>query len=250
MLSMVPSFTRYARLTIALCAACLGAVLPAEAADKPTRGITIESSAQESIARPGSWVTVKVGIDDSLKASRVSLLIGTWDELISFVDEAPPFEFVLPIDRKWSGPIKVMYSVLSSRDKLIGSGKLVINVVPSDLPASIAVTDPVKMVANSGANRLQEHINVRGTYADGIVRNVGRLDLGTSFHSSDPRVVKVDGEGFLTAGVPGRAVVTVKNGLLSKVVPVDVRPNSSRRSSATAVSSEVASSLASGRAAR
>jgi hypothetical protein len=56
------------------------------------------------------------------------------------------------------------------------------------------------------------------------VRDIAGQDLGTSFHSSDARVVTVNGEGFLTAGVPGRAVVTVKNGNLSQQVPIDVQP--------------------------
>jgi hypothetical protein len=193
------------------------------AKDRASKGVTIESSAQGTITRPGSRVTVTVRLDPKLKASRVSLLMGTWEELIYYVDEVPPYEFVIPIDRKWSGPMRIMCSVLSARDKLIGSGELLVNVVPLDLPVSIAVTDPVRMVAGSAPNRRQEHINVRGTFADGTVRDVGRLDLGTSFHSSDARVVAVDGEGFLTAGVPGHAVVTVKNGTLSEVVPVHVQ---------------------------
>jgi hypothetical protein len=143
-----------------------------------------------------------------------------------------------------------MCSVLSKSEKLIGSGELVINVVPSDLPVSIAVVDPVRMVAGSATNGPQEHINVRGTYADGTVRDVAREDLGTSFHSSDTRVVAVDSEGLLTAGVPGRAIVTVKNGLLSKVVPVNVRPNPNQRLPPIAVASQVASGLASGESTR
>ena len=118
--------------------------------------------------------------------------------------------------------MRLMWSVQSARGRLVGSGELLVNVVPLELPVSIAVTDPVRMVAGSGPNHPQQHINVRGTYADGTVRDVGRLDLGTSFHSSDPRVVAVNGEGFLTAGVPGSAVVTVKNGELSQRVPVQV----------------------------
>lgn len=247
---MSVSSARCARLAIALCAGCLGAVLPAQAKDMTTRGVTIESPAKGSITRPGSSVTVTVHLDPSLKASRVSLLLGTWNELVSFVDDAPPYVFVLPIDRRWSGPLSVICSVLSKRDKLIGSGELVINVVPADLPVSIAVTDPVQMVASSATNKPREHINVRGTYADGTVRDVARQDLGTTFHSSDPRVVAVDGEGFLTAGVPGQAVVTVKNGALSKVVPVDVRPNPNPRLPPVDVTSQVASGLDSGGATR
>lgn len=195
----------------------------------PTRGLTIESPAQGTIARPGSWVKVKLQLDPALEASRASLLVGTWNELVSIVDDAPPFDLVLPIDQKWGGPIRVMCTVLSKGGQLVGSGELLINVVPVDLPVSIQVTDPVRMVATSGAGSPQEHINVRGTYADGTVRDVGRQELGTSFHSSDPRVVAVDGQGFLTAAAPGRAVVTVRNGAHSKRVPVDVRPNPQHR---------------------
>lgn len=241
---MAVSSARRVRLAIAVCAGCLGAVLPAQAKDMTTPGVTIESSAQESIARPGSSVTVRVDLDPTLNASRVSLLVGSWDQLVSIVDDAPPFVFVVPIDRRWSGPIRVMCSVFSEREKLVGSGQLVINVVPSDLPVSIAVTDPVQMIASSATDAPREHINVRGTYSDGTVRDVARQDLGTSFYSSDPRVVAVDGEGFLTAGIPGRAVVTVKNGVLSKVVPVNVRSNPSRRLPPVAVASQVVSGLA------
>jgi hypothetical protein len=222
---MAMGLVRWGRGAIVVCAACLGALLPANAKEM-TRGVTIESPAQGTIARPGSLVRVKLRLDPSLKASRVSLLVGTWDELVSIVDEAPPFDLVLPIDRKWSGPIRVYCSVLSKRDKLIGSSELVINVAPSDAPVSIAVTDPVHMVAHSGPKNHQEHINVRGTYADGVVRDVGRQELGTSFESSDPSVVTVDREGFLAAGVPGHAVVTVRNGELSKLVPIDVQLDS------------------------
>lgn len=217
--------------------ACLGAaLLPMDAAHakqkaskpkaaSPKDAVIIESPAQGTIARPGSTVRVKVRLAPSLKASRVSLLMGTWEELISYVDEVPPYEFVLPIDAKWSGPLRVMCSVLSKRGNLIGSGELLVNVVPSDPPVSIAVTDPVHMVAGKGPSHPQVHINVRGTYADGTVRDVGRSDLGTSFHSSDPRIVAVDGDGFLKAGTPGSAVVTVKNGELSEQVPVHVSSN-------------------------
>nr|WP_293249771.1 hypothetical protein [Panacagrimonas sp.] len=207
------------------------AALPAAAKEKKSArpGITIESPAQGAIVRPGSWVTVKVRPDAALKAQRVSLLVGTWEELWTVTDEQPPFELVLPIDRKWSGPLRIVLSVLSRREKLVGSGELLINVVPSDTPVSIAVTDPVRMLAGGVSNDRQEHINVRGTYADGTVRDVARHDLGTTFHSSDPRVVAVDGEGFLTAGVPGQAVVTVKNGPLLETVPVQVEARSAAR---------------------
>lgn len=209
------------RLAIILSAGCLGLLPPASAKDMTSRGVTIEP-AQGTIARPGSLVMVKVRLDPSLKASRVSLLVGTWEGLYSIVDEAPPFDLGLPIERTWSGPIRVICSVLGKRDKLVGSGELVINVVPSEAPIAIAVTDPVSMVATSAPSDAQHHINVQGTYADGAVRDIGRRELGTSFESSDPKVVAVDGEGFLTARTPGRAVVTVRNGSLSKVVPVSV----------------------------
>jgi hypothetical protein len=231
--SRTSPFARLA-LVAALCGGCLGALLVSETAqakEKTTKGVTIESPAQGTIARPGSTVMVKVRLAPSLKASRVSILLGTWEELVSIVDDQPPYELPIPIDRKWSGPLRLVCSVQSKRGKLIGSGELVINVVPLELPVSIAATDPVQMVASSTTSTPRksddaprQHINVRGTYADGTVRDVGRPDLGTSFHSSDPRVVAVDSEGFLTAGAPGQAIVTVKNGDLSEQVPVQVHP--------------------------
>ena len=217
-------------LAVALCAtpALPAAKARAKARPKVTAApvLTVESPAQGVIARPGSRVRVKMHLDPSVTASRVSLLIGTWEELISYVDEMPPYEFVLPVEQTWSGPLRVMYSAQSARGKVLASGELLVNVVPSEPPVSIAVTDPVRMVAAPAGNQPAPHINVRGTYADGTVRDIGRADLGTTFQSSEPRVVAVDGEGFLTAGVSGRAVVTVRNGELSQRVPVEVHPRS------------------------
>lgn len=226
------SLRRCAVLAAVVCALCAAPAFSAPTKSKakvkprpkvPARpALVVESPAQGHVARPGSYVKVKMQLDSAVTASRVSLLIATWEELISYVDELPPYEFVLPIEKKWSGPMRVMYSAQSSRGKVLGSGELVINVVPSEEPVSIAVTDPVRMIA--GKNHPAPHINVRGTYADGTVRDIGRADLGTTFQSSDPRVVTVDGEGFLTGGAAGSAVVAVRNGNLSQVVPVEVLP--------------------------
>lgn len=233
--SLIPR--RCARLATLLYAVCLLALAlapvaaqaktkaksKAKAREADVQEITIESPVQGTIARPGSSLTVRVGLDPAMQASQVSVLIGTWNELISYIDDAPPYVFAVPIDQRWSGPVRLMFSAQSARGNVIGSGELLVNVVPSDLPVAIAVTDPVRMVARRSASAPKEQINVRGTYADGTVRDVGRAELGTSFYSSDPRVVAVDGQGFLTAGVPGRAIVTVKNGELSAQVPVSVQ---------------------------
>lgn len=197
------------------------------------RDITVVSPAQGTLARPGSSVTAQVQLDPATKASRVSVLIGTWNELISYVDDAPPYVFAVPIDPRWSGPVHFMFSAQSANGNVVGSGELLVNVVPSDLPVAIAVTDPVRMSARRSKNAPKEQINVRGTYADGTVRDVGRAELGTSFHSSDARVVAVNDEGFLTAGTPGQAVVTVKNGALSAQVPVTVEPTRGSTSTAS-----------------
>ena len=237
---------RCAVLAVVLCALCaspaFAATAKAKSKAKPRAKVkaaptlTLEAPAQGVVARPGSRVKVQLRLDPGVTASRVSLLIATWEELISYVDEMPPYEFVLPIDQEWSGPLRVMYSAQSHRGKVLGSGELLINVVPAEPPVSIAVTDPVRMIAGPARNQPAPHINVRGTYADGTVRDIGRADLGTRFQSSDPRVVSVDGEGFLTAGAAGSAVVTVRNGALSQRVPVEVAPHAGAPSSAKDVS--------------
>lgn len=249
--SLSVSLSRFARLALALWVACIVAMAPGGAqAQSKTKSksksktaalpaLTIESSLQGSIARPGSSVTVRVRLDPSVKASKVSLLIGTWNELISYVDDTPPYVFPVQVERDWSGPMTFMVSAQSARGTSIGSGELRVNVVPSELPVAIAVTDPVRMVARRRSKGPQEQINVRGTYADGIVRDVGRAELGTSFHSSDERVVAVNSEGFLSAGTPGNAVVTVKNGALSAQVPVTIE---AARGSSPASSMRVAKS--------
>jgi hypothetical protein len=69
-----------------------------------------------------------------------------------------------------------------------------------------------------------DQVSVAGVYSDGVSRLITSSAFGTTYASSDEKIVTVDSEGKLTAKGLGRAAITVKNGKYSATVKLVVRP--------------------------
>lgn len=65
---------------------------------------------------------------------------------------------------------------------------------------------------------------VRGIYSDGVKRTLTSSATGTSYTSSDEKVVTVNSDGKMTAQGIGTAKIIVRNGSLSAEVKVIVKP--------------------------
>jgi len=71
---------------------------------------------------------------------------------------------------------------------------------------------------------------VYGHYADGVRRRVESSSAGTTYTSSDPRIVSVVAEnGRVRAEGFGTALVTVENSGITVRIPVEVRPEAPNR---------------------
>lgn len=69
-----------------------------------------------------------------------------------------------------------------------------------------------------------DEVSVAGIYSDGISRLITPSAMGTTYVSSDEKVVTVDSEGKLAAKALGRSKIAVRNGKYSAAVRVVVKP--------------------------
>jgi hypothetical protein len=102
--------------------------------------------------------------------------------------------------------------------------KITLNVQPTTTLQSLKV-DPDEWVFETDWNGNVEdeyiYVDVEGVYSDGITRDI--TDAGTTYVSSDPSVVSVDGEGKMRPHKLGEAVITVSNAGVTATIPVTVR---------------------------
>jgi len=75
------------------------------------------------------------------------------------------------------------------------------------------------------ARRIESRqLHVDGRYSDGIERDLTSSTSGTTYTSSDEKIVTVNSEGKMTSQSIGPAKITVRNGNLSAEVDVVVKP--------------------------
>jgi len=70
----------------------------------------------------------------------------------------------------------------------------------------------------------ERQITVAGIYSDGFNRQITSSSMGTTYTSSDEKIVKVDSEGKVTPQALGTANITIRNGKYSATVKVIVKP--------------------------
>jgi len=80
-------------------------------------------------------------------------------------------------------------------------------------------SDPIKVSAYE-----TESVAVGGIYSDGVKREITAATSGTTYNSSDEKVVTVSPEGDIAAQGLGTATITVRNGKYSATVKVVVKP--------------------------
>lgn len=63
---------------------------------------------------------------------------------------------------------------------------------------------------------------MKGVYSDGVNRNITASASGTTYQSSNEKIVTVSPEGRVTARGLGAAKITVKNGNYSSIVDINL----------------------------
>jgi hypothetical protein len=124
----------------------------------------------------------------------------------------------------------VAYNMTGQKTKLVRH--LFVKLPPNVTMQSIVAGDDLMVLymALSGSSpedkdRIEtDQISVAGIYSDGVKRLITSSAMGTTYASSDEKIVTVDSGGKLTAKGLGRAKITVRNGKYSAEIKIVVKP--------------------------
>lgn len=156
--------------------------------------------------------------------------------LSSGSDTTPPFGGALKVPKEAIGPTRLLAVAEVSRGRL-GTrtvfDEVIVNVEPdAALEAIDFETDKPLQLGHAGQSSAFGHVDsmgkifelpVVGEYADGVTRPVSAPSSGTSYQSSDPKVIKVLADGMLQIVGNGRTTLTVTNH--GKQATLDVHVN-------------------------
>ena len=193
-------------------------------------GFTITEPKSGAVFYPGDKVIVKA-LSSAGENIEGVFFVATKMNKVATVSWLP-YEFTFTIDSDFIGP-ETITAIAKMVDKTHAEAKVAINVV---LPANLALknidVDPTlvflyKLPFGSDPNDIRifetKRLGVGGMYSDGIEREITGSSSGTTYASSDEKIVTVDREGKMTAQGLGNATITVKNGKYSATVKVVVK---------------------------
>jgi hypothetical protein len=162
--------------------------------------------------------------------------------LVSTADKTPPFGGELQVPRAAIGPTRLLAVADVSRGRLGTKSvfdEIVVKVVPDAELTEIDFETEVPLILGRRGQEASYgqvdslgkifELPVIGRFSDGVTRPISSPDTGTSYTSSNPKVLKVLAGGLLQVVGNGRTTVTATNrgkqGLLDVVVEVNDEPN-------------------------
>ena len=219
---------------------------PVEGA-KLTPGITI--TARVDLGKDSSIVQVRYywygEQDDTLVEQEDATATGSIVApvaLIGLSDHHPPFGGPLRVPKEGIGPMRLLAVAEISRGRL-GThyvfDEILVQVEPTASLTTIEFeTDKPLQLGRAGQSSAFGHIDSMGKifelpvvaeFTDGVTRRISALGSGTSYLSSNPKVIKVLSSGLLQIVGNGKATVTVTNrgkqASLDITVDVNEEPN-------------------------
>jgi hypothetical protein len=198
-------------------------------AAQPVWALSIISPQENQVFYAGSRVDVIVKPDAGEKWEKVLLAIYP----MSFNILSGEYKETIEIPADELGIITITVLAADATGREVELRRNIISKMPPNVVLqSIMVGEDliVLYIAPSGSSpedkqRIEsDEISVAGIYSDGVKRLITPSAMGTTYISSDGKIVTVDAEGRLTAKGLGRAKITVRNGKFSAEVKVVVKP--------------------------
>lgn len=158
--------------------------------------------------------------------------------LIGLSDHNPPFGGPLLVPQNGIGPMRLLAVAEISRGRL-GTRSIFDEIVVQIEPAATLTTidfetDKPLQLGRAGQSSAFGHVDslgkifelpVVGEFTDGVTRRISSPASGTSYKSSNDRVIKVLKDGLLQIAGNGKATLTVTNRGKQAQLDVDVNVN-------------------------
>jgi hypothetical protein len=156
--------------------------------------------------------------------------------LSSGSDQNPPFGGALRVPKEAIGPTRLLAVAEISRGRL-GTrtvfDEVIVNVEPqAELQSIDFETDKPLLLGRAGQSSAFGHVDskgkifelpVVGEFADGVTRPIASPSTGTTYHSSNDKVIKVLRDGMLQIVGNGKTTITVTN--RGKQAQLDIEVN-------------------------
>jgi pimeloyl-ACP methyl ester carboxylesterase len=176
----------------------------------PDSRVQITSPTNGQKFAPGATVTVTVEISAPLTVNTgwVGTNIPGAGSLAGASYTTNSYKATLPIPATFSGPATITPAMVDSSGNPYQGPSITIDVVPASAPLSLRIQQPYSHLTSIPASA---RIYVNGEYPDNVTLNLTSSVTGTTYASSNKKVVTVDAQGNVAAIGFGTAVVTVQN---------------------------------------
>ncbi len=162
--------------------------------------------------------------------------------LVGLADQDPPFGGALRVPKDGIGPMRLLAVAEISRGRLGTRSvfdEILVNVEPADSLATIDFeTDKPLHLGRAGQSSAFGHVDsmgkifelpVVGEFTDGVTRRISTPGSGTSYQSSNPKVIQALTSGLLQIVGNGKTTIMVTNrgkqAALDVTVEVNEEPN-------------------------
>jgi hypothetical protein len=209
--------------------AVLGAVFAIAGYASESSAIELIEPKRGAVVRPGDMMKVKIGVPAGLPVVKVTYTLLEQDRALEDKVEAPPVvvvatapfeaEFPVPIELAGGARLLAVAHVAERRGQYVLFDEATIRVEPAAALVALQAEAPVRFTRTLGEVHV---LSVRGKYADKVVRDLIPGHAGTTYRSSDEKVLRVNPDGRAQAVGNGAAEISARNRAAEVKIPVIV----------------------------
>lgn len=171
-----------------------------------------------AVVKAGGALKVKVKIPPGMPVVKVTYTLYEEDRapedrveaLPTAVAQSAPFEAAVPVPLETVGGVRLVAvaQVAERRGQYVLFDEASFRVEPGAALAALQADTPVRFTKSVGQVQI---LSVRGVFADKVVRDLTPGHTGTTYQSSDEKVVRVNADGRAQAFSVGTAQITARN---------------------------------------
>jgi hypothetical protein len=211
-----------------------GALWTLAAFESEAVAFQVSEPGKGAVVRPGEAMKVKVRFQPGLPVVKVTYTLLEEERALDDIKvEAPPtveataapFDAAMPVPVEAAGAMRLLAvaQVAERRGQYVLFDETSVRVEPAAELKGLEAEIPVRFTKAIGEVRL---LSVRGRYADRVARDLTHSRTGTTYRSSDEKVVRVNHDGLAQAMGLGTAEIVAKNGKHEVKIPVVVEVES------------------------
>jgi len=208
------------RVSVRVGAVLVGALWTLAAVKSESFAVQVSDPKKGAVVRPGEVMKVKVRFQPGLPVVKVTYTLFEEDRALDDIKvDAPPmveamaapFDAEMPVPAEAVGAMRllVVAQVAERRGQYVLFDEVSVRAEPAAELKGLEAEIPVRFTKTVGEVRL---LSVRGRYADRVARDLTHSRTGTTYRSSNEKVVRVNHDGLAQAMGPGTAEIVAKNG--------------------------------------